>query len=112
MIRRDDSLPRKRLRIRGDKDVRHRKRTKLLEKCDYRCVYCGVHNDDSRLTVDHIIAACNGGTNQMSNMQMLCAPCNRDKGAVEDPKTKELEKAYYRARIAKRIKERGLVKPL
>ena len=31
------------------------------------------------LEVDHIIEVCNGGTNDMDNLQTLCSECNRAK---------------------------------
>lgn len=50
---------------------------KLLEK-NNNCKYCGIDTD---LSVDHIIALFNGGTNSFSNMQILCRSCNSKKGS-------------------------------
>lgn len=41
------------------------------------CVACGGGDD---LTVDHIVAVANGGTDDPDNLQTLCRPCNSSKG--------------------------------
>lgn len=43
-----------------------------------RCVSCGSQN---RLEFDHIIPIAEGGGNTERNIQLLCEPCNRSKGA-------------------------------
>ena len=42
-----------------------------------RCLFCG---STERLEVDHIKPVSKGGTNDLRNLQCLCAPCNRKKG--------------------------------
>ncbi len=49
--------------------------------CDFygnRCLRCG---SDGPLTVDHVIPLIRGGSNDISNIQPLCGPCNCAKGA-------------------------------
>ena len=43
-----------------------------------RCVQCG---REEELEYDHIIPVSKGGSNKEKNIQLLCAPCNRSKGA-------------------------------
>lgn len=44
------------------------------------CAGCYVHFEARHLEVDHIIAVSKGGTDHISNLQLLCANCNRIKG--------------------------------
>ena len=44
------------------------------------CLGCGHHFPMRNLTVDHIIARSRGGTDHISNLQLLCAACNSTKG--------------------------------
>lgn len=54
------------------------KRTRVMERDEYRCLHCGTHRD---LAVDHIIAEVNGGSDDENNLQTLCRTCNSSKGA-------------------------------
>lgn len=42
------------------------------------CRYCG---STENLSIDHIVPLARGGTNDLDNLQFLCMPCNRRKGA-------------------------------
>lgn len=44
---------------------------------DHTCLRCGAAED---LTVDHIVPLSKGGSNHLSNLQLLCRPCNAHKG--------------------------------
>jgi hypothetical protein len=43
------------------------------------CVKCG---SNQRLEFDHVIPVALGGANTARNLQLLCEPCNRGKGAL------------------------------
>lgn len=47
----------------------------------HRCAYCRADLRKIKPQVDHILALRRGGSNNRSNIQMLCAPCNLSKNA-------------------------------
>jgi 5-methylcytosine-specific restriction enzyme A len=51
----------------------------VFERDRYSCQSCGKNQTQSKLTVDHIIALAQGGTNDLSNLQTLCSICNGHK---------------------------------
>lgn len=53
-------------------------RRRVFERDGYRCKRCGSHHE---LHADHIIAESKGGEATLENLQTLCGPCNRAKGA-------------------------------
>ncbi len=53
-------------------------REMVLERSGRQCVQCG---SPEHLEIDHIRAWSRGGTNDPENLQALCRPCNRRKGA-------------------------------
>lgn len=52
-----------------------------LKQRQIKCVYC---HSMKQLTIDHIIALANGGSNEISNLQILCRTCNLRK-KTKDP---------------------------
>lgn len=50
----------------------------VWQRCGGRCVECG---GDSLLEFDHVIPLAMGGSGGERNLQLLCASCNRSKGA-------------------------------
>ena len=50
-----------------------------------RCAKCGVKLDASNTEVDHKWPIAKGGQNWSVNLQALCMPCNRSKGAKLEP---------------------------
>lgn len=50
----------------------------VMLKSGSACVACG---SDQALHVDHIVPHSRGGSNDIENLQMLCARCNLAKGA-------------------------------
>jgi len=63
----------------------------VFERNNYQCQSC--HKTDltaKALQVDHIIPLAQGGTNDFSNLQTLCAKCNRAKSSKIDPRFRRL----------------------
>lgn len=55
-----------------------RLRPLVIARDGARCNECGATDS---LEIDHIVALARGGTNDIDNLQVLCKPCNRSKGA-------------------------------
>ncbi|KIL36045.1 hypothetical protein SD71_10640 [Cohnella kolymensis] len=51
----------------------------ILLRDDFTCQECG--QTQGLLEIDHIVPIAQGGTNELNNLQVLCMPCNRRKGA-------------------------------
>ncbi len=47
---------------------------------EYPCCYCKSIFKISNLTIEHIIPLSFGGTNDKSNIDLACAPCNQKRG--------------------------------
>jgi hypothetical protein len=54
-------------------------RTAIFERDNYTCQQCGQHGGP--LECDHIFPVSRGGLSIDANLQTLCRPCNRRKGA-------------------------------
>lgn len=52
----------------------------LMERDGERCAMCGLA-EPRKLTLDHIQPLSKGGTNDLSNVQILCGSCNSKKGS-------------------------------
>ena len=59
--------------------IHPRKKQKVFEKDNFKCVICGASGDFNCLEADHIIPVVDGGTNEYSNLQTLCYKCNMKK---------------------------------
>jgi len=53
-------------------------RREVFRRDGGRCAVCGI---DELLQFDHVIPVALGGASTPENLQLLCAPCNREKGA-------------------------------
>ena len=52
----------------------------LAQFQEYRCMFCGVRRKLPSFQIDHVNPVVRGGSNETSNLQLLCAPCNQRKG--------------------------------
>lgn len=68
-------------RVRGRKLQRIRDR---LFRANPLCVMCTARGMDTvAVELDHVVALANGGTNEESNYQCLCAVCHAEKTAID-----------------------------
>lgn len=51
-------------------------RHEIFKRDNYRCLECGVTNEQRELQIDHIIPISRGGSDELSNLQTLCTVCN------------------------------------
>ena len=58
----------------------------VILKRDKICQLCGNTKDDAPLEVDHILPRSKGGSNDLTNLQTLCRPCNQGKSNSDDTK--------------------------
>lgn len=49
-----------------------------------RCEFCGAHEDQAALHVDHIVPRNKGGSDDISNFQAFCVTCNTNKRDNDD----------------------------
>ena len=55
-----------------------------LKRAGGRCELCGVSHEARPLHVDHIRPRAKGGSNELSNLQVLCETCNTEKRDRDD----------------------------
>lgn len=51
----------------------------VKERFNNCCPNCGIHESQSKLTEDHIVPICKGGSDNIDNIQPLCFRCNSKK---------------------------------
>ncbi len=93
------------------KNISESVRFRVLSNAKYQCELC--HNPD-RLTIDHKISLSNGGTDDISNLQALCWPCNVGKREVMDesrPGSKFVWQFLYTCYYEYKIIKENLMKP-
>ena len=59
-------------------------RKRVMSRQQWRCMYCGGRRKTQNFEIDHIHPVSRGGSNEESNLQALCGPCNARKGAATD----------------------------
>lgn len=54
----------------------------VFKNCNYKCQICGRNTKDHGvvLELDHIVPVARGGTDDITNLHILCFECNRGKG--------------------------------
>ena len=92
-------------RIRPTERVTWPKRLKqqLMRRQDNTCVYCGHRRRASSMEIDHMTPVVRGGSNDESNLQVICQRCNQRKGLQTDEE--------FRTRYARLVPRRRLTPP-
>jgi 5-methylcytosine-specific restriction endonuclease McrA len=69
----------------------------IEQKKEYNCCYCGISFPigQTQMTVEHIVALCLGGTNDLSNIDLACRECNQAKGKEDWKKRRKMNKENY-----------------
>ena len=75
----------------------------LMRRQNNTCVYCAHRRTAHNLEIDHIVPVVRGGSNDESNLQVICGPCNQRKGIQTDEE--------FRARYSRLIPRRRLTPP-
>ena len=72
----------------------------LMRRQNNTCAYCGNRKTAPTLEIDHVVPVVRGGSNDKSNLQVICAPCNQRKGIQTD---EEFRARYSRLLPSKRL---------
>ena len=75
----------------------------LMRRQNNTCVYCGRRRTARNFEIDHMDPVVRGGSNDKSNLQVICGQCNQRKGMQTDEE--------FRARYSKLIPKRRLTPP-
>ena len=51
----------------------------VLQRNKFQCQSCGKKEKETQLNIDHIVSLAKGGSNDISNLQVLCKRCNSQK---------------------------------
>ena len=66
-------------------------RYELLKEANGKCLLCGISAKERPLDVDHIVPRSKGGSDDKSNLQVLCSKCNRGKSNKDDTDFRNIE---------------------
>ena len=75
----------------------------LMRRQNNVCAYCGKRRTAPSFDIDHMTPVVRGGSNEASNLQVICRPCNQRKGDQTD--------AEFRARYSRLVPQRQLTPP-
>lgn len=91
----------------GPNRISKRLRYEVLNRDDHTCRYCGGRAPEVQLTVDHVVPAALGGSNDPSNLVAACKGCNAGKSSSNPEAPRVAEVAADAIRWAEAIREAG-----
>ena len=67
---------------------------RVLTRARGRCEYCGAHEHQRALDVNHIVPKNHCGSDDLSNLQALCFRCNAGKRDTDSTGFSDLQASY------------------
>ncbi len=64
-----------------------------------RCAYCDCPFEDAQKQMDHMVALCHGGEHSLSNIVIVCRPCNARKASLTYAQWIERVEPEHRVRV-------------
>ena len=64
-----------------------------------RCAYCDCPFEDAQKQTDHMVALCHGGEHSLSNIVIVCRPCNARKASLTYEQWIERVEPEHRGRV-------------
>jgi hypothetical protein len=61
------------------------RRKMLMDLYGAQCYWCKCELTNDTCTIEHLVRACDGGTNAITNLRPACGPCNWNRGTETDP---------------------------
>lgn len=68
-----------------------KKRFRVLQRCGFKCQYCGRHATVAPIEIDHVIPRSLGGSDDDANLVAACSDCNQGKGSDVAMRAEEVE---------------------
>jgi len=84
-----------------NQEKRIKKLNKIIELRGLYCFYCGEQMRNKDMTIEHLMAKSNGGTNDLHNLYLAHSWCNKEAGSNYTKDKKKMretrtEEAWYR----------------
>lgn len=81
---------------------RESKATRIANKSDGCCYYCGLELTKQTSTYDHVVPRSRGGRSTVENLVLACSPCNNKKSnmSLDDYRERRGGQPFYGERMA------------
>ena len=68
-----------------------KKRFRVLQRCGFKCQYCGRSSSEAPIEIDHVVPRILGGSDDEANLVAACSDCNRGKGDDVEMRGEDVE---------------------